>query len=74
MKTYTPDEIRQKIATHDYSAELLLQHAMANIEQLERQLAAKQAELDRIMLEFCPDEMTPEQLKTWGENQRPYEG
>jgi hypothetical protein len=24
--------------------------------------AAKQAEIDRLMLEYCPDEMTPEQI------------
>ena len=28
-----------------------------------------QAKIDALMLEYCPDEMTPEQLKTWGENQ-----
>jgi hypothetical protein len=30
--------------------------------RLESELAAKQAEIDRLMLEYCPDEMTPEQL------------
>jgi len=39
--------------------------------QLERELAAKQAELDRLMLEFCPEEMTPEQIERWQASQRP---
>lgn len=32
--------------------------------------AAKQAEIDRLMLEFCPGEMSAGQLATWGESQR----
>ena len=32
---------------------------------------AKQAQIDRLMLEFCPDEMTAEQLGEWGSNQKP---
>ncbi len=41
---------------------------------LERELAAAQAKIDNLMLEYCPDEMTPEQLAEWGRNQRPVEG
>jgi len=33
--------------------------------------AALQATIDRLMLEFCPDEMTPEQVKRWSDNQVP---
>ena len=29
------------------------------------------AQVDALMLEFCPDEMTPEQVERWGENQKP---
>lgn len=36
---FTIDEIREQIGSHQYSAELLLQHAMKNIEQLEAQYA-----------------------------------
>jgi hypothetical protein len=36
-----------------------------------RQCAAKQAQIDRLMLEYCPDEMTPEQMEEWARNQRP---
>ena len=32
--------------------------------------AAKQAELDRVMLEHCPNEMTSAQIRDWGLHQR----
>lgn len=35
---YTTDEIRAKIADHDYNAELLLQHAMFRLGEKEREL------------------------------------
>lgn len=31
---------------------------------------AQQAAIDRLMLEFCPDEMTAEQVATWGASQK----
>lgn len=40
------------------------------IDELQRLCDAKQAKIDALMLEFCPEEMTPEQVKTWGEHQR----
>lgn len=36
---------------------------------LKKQNASLQAKLDRLMLEFCPDEMDPEQLKKWAQHQ-----
>lgn len=33
--------------------------------------APLQAKIDRLMLEYCPDEMTPEQLAEWAANQKP---
>ena len=36
----------------------------------EKHLQAKQAQIDELMLEHCPDEMTKEQLETWGANQK----
>lgn len=33
-------------------------------------IRSKQCEIDRLMLEFCPDEMTEEQLAEWKSNQR----
>ena len=32
--------------------------------------AAQQAEIDRLMLEFCPNEMSKEQMATWEASQR----
>lgn len=37
-----------------------------------RAIAAKQAEIDRLMLEHCPGEMTPEQVAEWGRHQQTY--
>jgi len=34
---------------------------------------AQQAEIDRLMLEFCPSEMTAEQMETWKKHQKRYE-
>lgn len=39
------------------------------IDELQRELAHKQAIIDRLMLEFCPDEMTPEQMANWEKHQ-----
>lgn len=30
-----------------------------------------QAKIDALMMEYCPEEMTPEQLAVWGRHQRP---
>ena len=49
-----------------------LREALA--EQAEcKECGAKQAQIDRLMLEYCPDEMTHEQMQEWGNNQRPAE-
>ena len=39
--------------------------------ELRQQLAAKQAEVDALMLEYCPSEMSQEQLDNWAAHQRP---
>lgn len=39
--------------------------AMAAADRLE----ALEAKIDALMLEYCPDEMTPEQLENWGNHQ-----
>ena len=38
---------------------------------LEKQLASKQAKIDTLMEEYCPDEMTEEQMANWAAHQRP---
>ena len=39
------------------------------IAQLSKEKCALQAKIDSLMLEFCPKEMTQEQIERWGENQ-----
>jgi hypothetical protein len=38
---------------------------------LARKYLALQAKLDRVMLEYCPDDMTAEQITGWGQHQVP---
>lgn len=35
---------------------------------------AKQAKIDELMLEFCPDYMTLDQIAEWAKHQKPYKG
>lgn len=35
------------------------------------EIEAKQAKIDALMLEYCPDEMTPAQLQNWASHQKP---
>jgi hypothetical protein len=44
------------------------------VEHLKRELGSKQADIDRLMLEYCPEEMTTSQLEEWGKNQVPVLG
>jgi len=41
------------------------------VNELHNSTKTLQAKIDALMLEYCPDEMTPEQLANWGANQRP---
>ena len=43
----------------------------ARLEKAERDAASKQARIDEMMLEYCPDEMTHEQKEGWGKHQVP---
>lgn len=44
--------------------------AAREIEHLRDQLATAQARIDELMLEYCPDEMTEEQLAEYAKHQR----
>lgn len=48
--------------------------AGAEIDRLRAEVEAKQARIDALMLEHCPDEMTQEQTDNWKAHQRPREG
>lgn len=39
------------------------------LEFAERFIAPVQSKLDEVMLEYCPDEMSPEQVEEWGKHQ-----
>lgn len=43
--------------------------AAAAVRDLQAQIADKQFRIDSLMLEFCLDEMTKEQLDNWGKHQ-----
>ena len=47
------------------------QNAMYSDKVYEIAHQAQQAEIDRLMLEYCPDEMTMDQLQQWEEAQQP---
>jgi hypothetical protein len=38
-----------------------------------QQMGSLQAKIDELMLEYCPEDMTPEQFENWKANQRPVE-
>lgn len=40
------------------------------VARLRAEIDAKQAKIDALMLEYCPDEMTPGQLANWSRHQR----
>ena len=42
-----------------------------NIAELLAEMDARQARIDALMLEYCPDEMMVEQRANWAEHQRP---
>lgn len=44
--------------------------AVKAIIDLKKEIESKQAKIDALMLEYCPDEMTPEQMKEWESRQK----
>jgi len=52
----------------------LMTEAADEITRLRAEVEAKQARIDALMLEHCPDEMTQEQTDNWKAHQRPREG
>lgn len=65
------DADHERIANENASNRLRAERAEARVAELEREVAAKQARIDALMLEYCPDEMTPEQVAEWARHQRP---
>lgn len=40
------------------------------VQELQKQLDAKQAKIDALMFEFCPEEMTAEQISKYEKSQK----
>ena len=58
---------RQRAMRAEYHANVMQGFA----EMAARKADAIQAQLDALMLEFCPDEMTDAQRENWAKHQRP---
>lgn len=48
----------------------MMHEAADAIQRLEAENEAMQAKIDALMLEFCPGEMTAEQLERWASHQK----
>jgi len=44
---------------------------LAELDKARKSDSAKQAKIDALMFEYCPDEMTTEQTDEWAKHQRP---
>lgn len=70
----TPWNFATRIAAaHAREVELLKQANIAYSSEnanLRGRAMTAEAKIDALMLEYCPDEMTPEQVETWGKSQR----
>lgn len=71
-KAELEQRLSDSIATVRFFREQLRQSNAAEREAT-MELRKKQAKIDSLMLEYCPDEMIQEQLEEWGRNQRPVE-
>lgn len=49
--------------------QLLLDAKQYLINKLHEEVAHKQSVIDRLMLEYCPDEMTEDQIESWERHQ-----
>lgn len=74
------DSMRQDSLRHDpevaalraaYNEAIALKgKAFAEVDALRAEVEAKQARIDALMFEYCPDEMTPEQIEEWARHQK----
>jgi cell division septum initiation protein DivIVA len=66
-------ELKKEIATlrHDLgNAESAARMAIAASETFEKRCNSQQAKIDSLMIEFCPDEMTDDQISEYSINQK----
>ena len=67
-------QLERELAVRNSEIEALIQSKNWGIEEINRlkiRLAAKQAKIDRLMIEHCPEEMTDEQRAEWARHQKP---
>lgn len=62
---YTIDEIRKKISSNEYNAEMLLQHAMVNIAELELRLAAAGAAIRFVVDIYMIQDGLPDDVREY---------
>lgn len=62
--------VAEQTQTGEYVERLLADHEEEK-SKLRRTIAARQAQIDRLMFEYCPDEMTEEQKQRWAQHQTP---
>lgn len=58
-------------SVHDNNTMRLLNQEKHRALIAERERDALQAKLDAVMLEYCPEDMTPEQMAEWARHQKP---
>lgn len=58
----------------DYIFRAVVQALQGATVRQQDKIAALEAKIDALMLEYCPDEMTKEQLGNWAAHQRPVQG
>lgn len=67
-------ELLKKFAAEENGQDGSVLVSMSLLRELldtDAKVAAKQAQLDHVMLEHCPKEMTPEQMVNWAAHQKP---
>lgn len=68
MKTF--EQVDQEVRDELTLRRNLVASLKEDLAYSKRKIQAKQAEIDRLMLEYCPSEMTEGQLSEWKANQR----
>jgi hypothetical protein len=63
------DILRYGVFWRDTTGDKFLHSLINRIEELEEIKEAKQAIIDSLMLEFCPNEMSASQVEEWAKHQ-----
>lgn len=55
--------------TDPTAVQIVCRQAVERLEERRAEIQRLQARIDELMLEYCPDEMTPEQIENWKRSQ-----